>query len=49
MSGPYVQAAFLWNKTHRKFGLQPLAIVYSLPYALFMWSYAALTLLCALN
>jgi len=45
MSGPYVQGSLpLEQKPHRKFGLQPLAIVYSLPYArCSCGSYAALT------
>jgi hypothetical protein len=31
------QSAFMVRMTHATFGLEPLAIMYSLPYALLMW------------
>ena len=33
------QATFLGRMTHKKRGLETLAILYALPYALLMWSY----------
>jgi hypothetical protein len=32
------QAAYLYQSTHPKFGLEPLAIIFSLPWALLMWA-----------
>ncbi len=34
------QSAYLYQNSHKIFGLEPLAIIFSLPWALLMWSYA---------
>ena len=33
------QATYLWQSTHPRFGLEPIAIILSLPWALLMWAY----------
>ena len=33
------QSTYLFQSSHRTFGLEPMAIVFSLPWALLMWSY----------
>ena len=33
------QSTYLYQNSHRIFGLEPLAIIHSLPWALLMWSY----------
>jgi len=47
---PAGAASYLFKNTHRIFGLEPLAIIFSLPWALLMWSvvlfFIALLLLC---
>lgn len=43
---PFEAAIFLQNRDHPKLGLEPLAIIYSIPYALLMW--AMVTFLTAL-
>ncbi|KAH9027055.1 hypothetical protein EDB84DRAFT_1419842 [Lactarius hengduanensis] len=44
------QSTYLFQSTHRVFGLEPMAIVFSLPWALLMWSmvtfFVALSLFC---
>ncbi|KAH9973818.1 hypothetical protein BGW80DRAFT_1306583 [Lactifluus volemus] len=48
--GPAGAATYLSSSTHRRFGLEPLAITFSLPWALLMWSMVtfsiALLVLC---
>jgi len=47
---PAGAATYLFQNTHRTFGLEPMAIIFSLPWALLMWSmvvfFIALLLLC---
>ena len=33
------QSTYLYQNSHRIFGLEPMAIIFSLPWALLMWSY----------
>ena len=33
------QSAYLFHSSHKFFGLEPMAIIFSLPWALLMWSY----------
>ncbi|KAF8267957.1 hypothetical protein EI94DRAFT_1729155, partial [Lactarius quietus] len=35
---PSGAVAYLYQSTHRKFGLEPMAIIFSLPWALLMWA-----------
>ena len=36
------QSTYLYQNTHPEFGLEPMAIILSLPWALLMWSYVLL-------